>query len=120
MEVTDYYYKILDLSYDATEKDINDAYNDKIKRFINLPFLNEVQKSEVKDLKKAKFVLTNEELKKIYDAIIISNMKEDKKTDESRKEKLDSQVMGNRIFSMAGLLNTPQLNYGIDRNFSKS
>ena len=47
-------------------------------------------------------------------------MKEDKKTDESRKEKLDSQVMGNRIFSMAGLLNTPQLNYGIDRNFSKS
>ena len=90
MEVSDYYYKILDLNYDATEKDINDAYNNKIKRYINLPFLNELQKSEVKDLKKAKFVLTNEELRKLYDAVIIENTKEEQKSDDTKKEKLDS------------------------------
>jgi len=119
MEVIDYY-KILDLNYDATEKDINDAYNNKIKKFFNLPLLNDMQKCEIKDLKKAKFVLTNEELKNIYDAIIIQNMKEDKRLDDTKKEKVDSQIMGNRIFSMAQFLNIPQMNYDIDRNFSKS
>jgi hypothetical protein len=48
MEVVDYYYQILEISYNATEKDIYESYNNKIKKYINLPFLNETQKVEVK------------------------------------------------------------------------
>ena len=59
MEVINYYYKILELNYNATEEEINDAYKNKIKKYFNLPFLNENQKVEIKELKKAKFLLSN-------------------------------------------------------------
>ena len=122
MEVIDYYYKILDLTYDASEKQVNEAYNNKIKKYINLPFLNETQKTEVKELKKAKFVLTNTDLRKIYDEIIFKEIEEKKKIKDKessfKKEKVDSQMMGNRIFSMIGIMNPPQRNYDIDRNFA--
>jgi curved DNA-binding protein CbpA len=63
MEVINYY-QILEVKYDATEKEINDAYKNKIKKYFNLPFLNENQKVDVKELKKAKFIFSNNELKK--------------------------------------------------------
>jgi len=122
MEVVDYYYKILELKYDTTEKDIYESYNNKIKKYLNLPFLNETQKAEVKELKKAKFVLSNTELRKQYDSIIFQEIEEVKKGTEkdtlNKKEKLDSQLMGNRIFNMIGIIAPPQRNYDIDRNFA--
>ena len=122
MEVVDYYYKILELKYDTSEKEIYDSYNNKIKKYLNLPFLNETQKNEVKELKKAKFILCNSELKRQYDNIILQEAEESKKlTDKdtlNKKEKLDSQLMGNRIFSMIGIISPPQQNYNIDRNFA--
>jgi len=124
MEIVDYYYKILSLNYDASEKDVYDSYNNKIKKYMNLPFLNETQKVEVKELKKAKFVLTNQELRRTYDSIIFKELEESKKIKEKekdsslKKEKLDSQLMGNRIFSMVGIITPPQRNYDIDRNFA--
>ena len=122
MEVVDYYYKILDLKYDTSEKEIYDSYNNKIKKYVNLPFLNETQKNEVKELKKAKFILSNSELRRQYDNIILQEAEESKKlTDKdtlNKKEKLDSQLMGNRIFSMIGIISPPQRNYDIDRNFA--
>lgn len=122
MEVIDYYYKILELKYDTSEKEIYDSYNNKIKKYLNLPFLNETQKNEVKELKKAKFILSNSELKRQYDNIILQEAEESKKlTDKdtlNKKEKLDSQLMGNRIFSMIGIISPPQQNYNIDRNFA--
>lgn len=122
MEIVDYYYKILELKYDTSEKEIYDSYNNKIKKYLNLPFLNETQKNEVKELKKAKFILSNSELKRQYDNIILQEAEESKKlTDKdtlNKKEKLDSQLMGNRIFSMIGIISPPQQNYNIDRNFA--
>lgn len=122
MEVVDYYYKILELKYDTSEKEIYDSYNNKIKKYLNLPFLNETQKNEVKELKKAKFILCNSELKRQYDNIILQEAEESKKlTDKdtlNKKEKLDSQLMGNRIFSMIGIISPPQQNCNIDRNFA--
>ena len=122
MEVIDYYYKILELKYDTSEKEIYDSYNNKIKKYLNLHFLNETQKNEVKELKKAKFILSNSELKRQYDNIILQEAEESKKlTDKdtlNKKEKLDSQLMGNRIFSMIGIISPPQQNYNIDRNFA--
>ena len=122
MEIVDYYYKILELKYDTSEKEIYDSYNNKIKKYLNLPFLNETQKNEVKELKKAKFILSNSELRRQYDNIILQEAEESKKlTDKdtlNKKEKLDSQLMGNRIFSMIGIISPPQRNYDIDRNFA--
>jgi len=122
MEVVDYYYKILELKYDTSEKEIYYSYNNKIKKYLNLPFLNETQKNEVKELKKAKFILSNSELRKKYNNIIFQEASESKKlTDKdtlNKKEKLDSQLMGNRVFSMIGIISPPQQNYNIDRNFA--
>jgi DnaJ-class molecular chaperone len=122
MEVINYYYKILELNYNATEEEINDAYKNKIKKYFNLPFLNENQKVEIKELKKAKFLLSNNDLRKKYDSIIFQEIEENNKLKEkdilNKKEKLDSEMMGNRVFSMIGIITPPQRNYDIDRNFA--
>ena len=122
MEVINYYYQILELKYDATEKEINDAYKNKIKKYFNLPFLNENQKVYIKELKKAKFILSDNDLRKKYNSIIFQEIEENKNIKEkeilNKKEKLDSQMMGHRIFSMIGVITPPQLNYDIDRNFA--
>jgi len=122
MEVINYYYKILELNYNATEEEINDAYKNKIKKYFNLPFLNENQKVEIKELKKAKFLLSNNDLRKKYDSIIFQEIEENNKLKEkdtlNKKEKLDSEMMGNRVFSMIGIITPPQRNYNIDRNFA--
>lgn len=122
MEVVDYYYKILELPFGASDKQVIESYNNKIKKYLNLPFLNEAQKTDVKELKKAKFILTNKEYRKIYDEIIFLEIEESKKIKEKespfKKDKVDSQMMGNRVFSMIGIINPPQRNYDIDRNFA--
>jgi|688.fasta_scaffold2470173_1 DnaJ-class molecular chaperone len=122
MEVINYYYQILELKYNATEKEINESYNNKIKKYLNLPFLNDNQKVEIKELKKAKFILGNTDLREKYDSIIFQEIEENNKIKEkdtlNKKEKLDSEMMGNRIFSMIGIITPPQRNYDIDRNFA--
>ena len=122
MEVINYYYQILELKYNATEKEINESYNNKIKKYFNLPFLNENQKVEIKELKKAKFILSNTDLREKYDSIIFQEIEENNKLKEkdtlNKKEKLDSEMMGNRVFSMIGIMTPPQRNYDIDRNFA--
>jgi DnaJ-class molecular chaperone len=122
MEVINYYYKILELNYNATEKEVDDAYKNKIKKYFNLPFLNDNQKIEIKELKKAKFILSNNDLRKKYDSIIFQEIEENNKLKEkdtlNKKERLDSEMMGNRVFSMIGIITPPQRNYDIDRNFA--
>ena len=122
MEIVDYYYKILELPFDAKVEQIYGAYNSKIEKYRNLPFLNTAQKAEVKELKKAKFVLSNDEFRKIYDSSIakknvqITKMKSWEKS-SSKKEKVDSQLLSNRIFDMTGIINVPQKNLNMDRQF---
>lgn len=128
MEVTDYYYKILDIKYEADYDEVNQAYLDKIKKYSNLPFLNENQKHEIKELKKAHYVLSNHDLRDVYDSIIIQEIETQNKFKETntekatilKKEKLDSTIMSDRVFSMIGVLNAPQRNLDIDRNFLSS
>ena len=128
MEVVDYYYKILEVNYDAENNEIKEAYSNKIKKYSNLPFLNENQKSEIKELKKAYYVLSNDNLRKVYDNIIIQEIETQNKFKENnnekptilKKEKLDSTIMSDRVFSMIGVLNAPQRNLDIDRNFLSS
>ena len=121
MEIVDYYYKILELNKDATNKQIYESYTAKIEKYRDLPFLDTTQKVEVKELKKAKFILTNEELRKKYDEVINIKNEETKKMKEwektsSKKERVNSQLIGDRIFGLAGLY-VPQKTLEVDRNF---
>jgi len=122
MEIVDYYYKILDLEYNATIKEVYEAYSKKIKKYRNLTFFNNTQKNEVKELKKAKFILTNEELRKVLDESIHKKSLEESKMkgwekNYAKKEKVNSQLVGDRVFSMAGIINVPQKNLNMDRTF---
>ena len=125
MEVVDYYYKILDIDIGTDSNFVYKAYHDKIEKYRNLPFFNSAQKSEVKELKRAKCVLTNSELRSLYDEIISKSFNEKNKMQEnekkySKKEKVNSQLINDRIFSMMGITNVPQKNYDVDRQFFSS
>lgn len=125
MDISNYYYKLLDLETNASKQDIVKSYNAKIKKYTGLPYLDVNQESEVKELKRAYAVLTIEELREIYDSYNSSKQKESEKMIDhekkfSRKEKLDSQSLSNRVFQMVGLANVPQKNFDIDRTFFSS
>jgi hypothetical protein len=122
MEIVDYYYKLLGINHTASRDEIVDACNQKFKKFENLPFLNNSQKNEKNELRKARYLLLNQELKSIYDSIILKQLDDINKIKEhekmnTRKERIDSNLMGDRIFSMIGILNPPQQNIGMDRQF---
>lgn len=120
MDISNYYYKILDLNNNATKQDVINAYTAKIKKYSGLPFLDVNQEAEVKELKKAHAVLTNTELRQIYDNYNLSKAKESNDTKYSKRSKLDTESLSNRIFQMAGISNPPQKNYDIDRTFFSS
>jgi DnaJ-class molecular chaperone len=120
MEVIDYYYKILDIKYSSTNDEIREAYKTKIDKYLHLPFLNDTQKHEIKELKKAQYILLNKNLRQKYDEIINNNLKEKTKMQEqekkfTKKEKVDSSLVGDRVFSMIGIINAPQRNFDFDR-----
>jgi DnaJ-class molecular chaperone len=125
MEVVDYYYKILDLDMNTNTDLIYKAYHEKIEKYRNLPYFNSQQKREVKELKRAKCVLTNSELRAAYDEIISKSFNEKNKMGENekkyaKKEKVNSELINDRIFSMMGITNVPQKNYDVDRQFFSS
>ena len=120
MDISNYYYKILDLNNNATKQDVINAYTTKIKKYSGLPFLDVNQEAEVKELKKAHAVLTNTELRHIYDAYNLSKTKDSNDTKYSKRSKLDTEMLSNRIFQMAGLSTPAQKNYDIDRKFFSS
>ncbi len=61
------YYNILSIKINATEKEIYTAYREKISQFNNLPFLTNKMINEIKKLKEALYVLSNNEKKNKYD-----------------------------------------------------
>ena len=61
------YYKILGIQYNASITDISNSFNLKMIEYKCLPFLTDKDKQNIKNLKKAFFVLSNDEYKKTYD-----------------------------------------------------
>ena len=61
------YYKILGLVNNATSVDISNNYNLKLLEYKCLPFLTDKDKQNIKNIKKAFFILSNDEYKKTYD-----------------------------------------------------
>jgi DnaJ-class molecular chaperone len=122
MEIVDYYYKILNLNLDASIEDVYNAYNSKIEKYRNQQSLNPTQQVEVKELKKAKFILSNSQYRNVYDKIIKKKTEENIKMKDlektnSKKERLNTQLVGERIFSMVGLHSTPNKDFNMDRKF---
>ena len=102
------YYKILGVNKDALEVEILLAYKNKIKKFNNLPFLNDSDVLEIKNLKKAKFILCDIELRNKYD----NAMNFDKYDDE----KDVNDTIGNRIFDLVDIMKSSKRDFGTENN----
>lgn len=107
----DNYYKILQLSMSAENDEIIQAYKQKIKPYKKFTYLNKQQKKEVKLLKEALYVLTNKELRNIYN---FNLQKESFKTLNNlddlkyKKQKVDGTLISDRMFSLASLMLPPK------------
>lgn len=62
------YYEILNLSKTSSQEEIIKSYKDHISRFNGLPFLTNKMISEIKELKKAYYVLGDNERRLLYDS----------------------------------------------------
>ena len=74
MNITDYY-KLLNIDNPNDIDLLLNRCNQKLSSFKHLPFLNSNQQNEVKELKKAKYIINNKELKIIYDNILLPELK---------------------------------------------
>jgi len=60
------YYELLDIPYNATINQIRSSYQYNISQFNNLPFLTNNNIVQVKDFKKALYILSNPTLRNLY------------------------------------------------------
>jgi DnaJ-class molecular chaperone len=138
----DNYYNLLDITNLSSTKEISIAYENKIIQFNNIKNLSQNQINDIKLLKTALYILTNPELRIIYDNILTKQLNTDKQSDTlddlfnvdnnkqsvtfdelfnvdnswmnnqinqsnqsnqeySRKNKFESNVFGDRIFSLS-------------------
>ncbi len=115
------YYDYLEVSQDASTNEINSAYENKIIKYNNLKSLTDIQITEIKNLKKALYILTNDRLREKYNKKIISPLPENdnelvsfdrlfnvdnswmKKDNNNinKDNKKESTVLENRIFSLS-------------------
>ena len=84
------YYKILGIQYNASITDISNSFNLKMIDYKCLPFLTDKDKQTIKNLKKAFFVLSNEEYKKTYD----NSLKQQQVKPPNNNLKQVSQITG--------------------------
>jgi len=61
------YYNLLEILSSSSSKEIKMAYENKITKFYNIKELNSQQISNIKSLKTALYILTNNKLRKQYD-----------------------------------------------------
>lgn len=127
------FYKLFNISTTSSITEIMAAYQQNISKYNNLPFINDEQSKKIKELKKGLYILTNSNLKKLYDdklnsqnninEIKCANSLEDDDTtldalftsktlitnNISDTPKLDNNLLGNRIFSLSHMNKTPKL-----------
>ena len=89
------YYNILGLELYATEKDIYNAYREKIAQFNNLPFLTKMMIDEIKMCKSAIYILGDEQKKMKYDEKYKRH-----KDYESTNRQVDGTKICDRLFSI--------------------
>lgn len=141
------YYELLSVPMDASYDEIFQSYQHNISQFNNLSFLTKTDISQIKELKKALFILSNNNLRNLYnnklnkldilptndDNIQCANTfdnfdnedildtqfnnimnepthKRLEASSDTKKNKLDSSVLGSRIFSLSYMNKPPELN----------
>jgi|APSaa5957512535_1039671.scaffolds.fasta_scaffold68427_2 DnaJ-class molecular chaperone len=94
------YYKILKLTKHATLTEINEVYEFNISQFNNLPFLTNKMINEIKILKEAKYILADEQRRKLYDIKLQNENKYNQDTNQSGFHCIDNTQICDRIFSI--------------------
>jgi DnaJ-class molecular chaperone len=109
------YYRLLEINYESSINDINNAFKNKIIEFKALPFLTENDKLKFKEIKKANVVLNNKEYKKIYDNHLNNKFKNqivnNNDTRATKKNVQNQNYLVDRIFSF-----TSTQNYNLKHN----
>ena len=99
----DDYYKILNVNNNSTKEEIIINYNNLINNYKVLPFISENDKYIIKLIKKAFFVLTNDEYKKTYDTNLLLKQKQVPTLPQpniiNKKGYVNNSFIANRIFS---------------------
>jgi DnaJ-class molecular chaperone len=132
----DNYYELLNINNNASFENINIAYENAISKYNNLTFLLPQQISEIKKLKTALYILTNPELKNKYDNKL-SNIKpynidneddfdsvfkvdnEWMKNKHNITNKIEGNVISDRIFSLSHMNSRPGYSNDIDLEIRK-
>jgi hypothetical protein len=125
------YYKLFGVESTSKSKEILLAYKDKINKFKNIYNFNNNQITEIKFLKKGLYILTNKKLRLKYNKIINLNneplpmndimddsfdtvfnidnswMNKHKINKDHDKKNTETNVIGDRIFSLSNLNKKP-------------
>ena len=114
----DDYYKILNIDNKASQEDIILNYNNILSTFKTKPFLTENDKIKIKLIKKAHYVLSNTEYKKIYDTNL--NIKQSQISLQpniiNKKGHINNSYIADRIFSINNLQNNNKKLYNIEHS----
>lgn len=96
------YYELLNIPTNANNKTIKKAYVNKIKKYNNLKYLDIDSIKKIKSLKKAKYVLTNKHLKKIYNKIYKNFENKDNEIEIKKiiDKNYTNNLIANRIFDI--------------------
>ena len=92
------YYKILDVDRDSDIEKIKEAYKIKINKYNQKNDLSENDLKNIKNLKTAKFILTNLDLRNKYDEKLSKKNFEDEKN--KIEKKYNNHLIGQRVFSL--------------------
>jgi DnaJ-class molecular chaperone len=126
------FYNLFKISSNSSITEIMSAYQAQISKYNNLPFINDMQAKKIKELKKGLYILTNPNLKTIYDKKLNGINNEIKcinsiddndvnldtlfssktlinPTQLNNNEKLNNNLLGDRIFSLSHMNKVHQL-----------
>lgn len=112
------YYKILNVDYNSTKDEIIENYEKLMVNYKIQPFITENDKTQIKLIKKAHLVLTNDEYKKTYDTNLKLKQKHNENQNQNqyimmgqhtinnKKGSFNNSYIADRIFSMHGVNNS--------------
>lgn len=112
------YYKILNVEHTATKDEIIASYDKIMINYKIQPFISENDKTNIKLIKKAHFVLTNDEYRKTYDTSLELKKKQNQQpiniqsvnTSNNKKSGFNNSYIADRIFSMHSGVNNNFVN----------
>ena len=112
----DNYYKLLDIDFQSDFNDIKIAYRTKINKYNNFKNLSESDMTNIKNIKKGYYILSNPHLKKQYDNILEKENYLDKKMNKNNIN-LKRDSLSDRIFDLTTLHQIPRKDIESENRF---